>query len=265
MSVHAQTLTEESTTPVNQPSLRISNLSKVFVTERGSVPALDDVSLDIDAGEFVTVIGPSGCGKSTLLKIVAGLEPPSQGLVRLDAEPVVKPGNDRAVIFQEHRLLPWATVEKNVAANLSLRDRKIRRAVDDLLEITGLQDFKKSYPKELSGGMLQRVSIARALLREPKVLLLDEPFGALDAFTRAKMQGVLSEIWRTRGITMIFVTHDIDEAVRLGDRIILMSPRPGRIYRTLEGLPREHRAEVSGAHEALNEQIKAHFAAIGSL
>ncbi|NTZ18642.1 ABC transporter ATP-binding protein [Paenibacillus sp. JMULE4] len=211
------------------PLLSISKLNKTFQTNKGPVHALHQIDLNIKEGELITVIGPSGCGKSTLLKIIAGLDLQYDGEVALDGEPISRPGIDKGFIFQEPRLFPWLTVEKNIAADLSLKNPEVRRKVDELIELVRLTGFEKSYPRELSGGMAQRVAIARALLRKPKVLLLDEPFGALDAFTRAHMQEVLLDIWQKNRTTMIFVTHDIDEAVFLANRIVILKPRPGSI------------------------------------
>ncbi|GIO53987.1 ABC transporter ATP-binding protein [Paenibacillus cineris] len=209
--------------------LNITALSKSFETAKGRVEALHKVDLNIREGEFITVIGPSGCGKSTLLRIIAGLDGQYSGTITLGGQNITGPGIDKGFIFQEHRLFPWLTVEKNIAADLSLRDPGVRRKVDELIELVKLGGFEKAYPKELSGGMAQRVAIARALLRNPRVLLLDEPFGALDAFTRAHMQDVLLDIWRRNQTTMIFVTHDIDEAVFLANRVVILKPRPGQI------------------------------------
>ncbi|THF77264.1 ABC transporter ATP-binding protein [Cohnella fermenti] len=209
--------------------LEIRELSKSFRTDSKTVQALHHIELDVQEGEFVTVIGPSGCGKSTLLRIVAGLDVGYEGQATLDGRAISGPGIDKGFIFQEPRLFPWLTVEKNIAADLSLRNPEVKRRVGELIELVRLNGFEKAYPKELSGGMAQRVSIARALLRNPRILLLDEPFGALDAFTRAHMQEVLLDIWRRNGTTMIFVTHDIDEAVFLGSRIVILKPRPGEI------------------------------------
>jgi len=209
--------------------LTIEGLDKQFSTGKGTVHALHDIDLTIKEGEFVTVIGPSGCGKSTLLRIIAGLDRAYSGFVRLNGEPIKGPGIEKGFVFQEHRLFPWLTVEKNIASDLSLRDKEVRDNVDDLIKLVKLEGFEKSYPRELSGGMAQRVSIARALMRNPKVLLLDEPFGALDAFTRSHMQEVLLDIWRTNKTTMIFVTHDIDEAIFLANRVVILKPRPGEI------------------------------------
>lgn len=209
--------------------LSITELNKHFDAAGGKVQALEDVELEVQEGEFITVIGPSGCGKSTLLRIIAGLDTGYTGSVTLEGAAISGPGIDKGFIFQEHRLFPWLTVEKNIASDLPLGRPDIRQRVDELIELVKLGGFEKSYPRELSGGMAQRVAIARALLRSPKVLLLDEPFGALDAFTRAHMQAVLLDIWRRNRTTMIFVTHDIDEAVFLGNRVVILEPRPGRI------------------------------------
>jgi len=203
---------------------------KWFQTPQGTrIEALHNIQLKIKQGEFITVIGPSGCGKSTLLKIIAGLDTDHQGTVLLEQTQVVQPGIDKGFIFQEHRLFPWLTVEKNIAADLSLKDPDVRRRVAELIELVKLQGFEKAYPRELSGGMSQRVAIARALLRNPKVLLLDEPFGALDAFTRSHLQEVALNIWEQNRTTMILVTHDIDEAVFLATRVVVMNARPGTI------------------------------------
>ncbi|WP_433923542.1 ABC transporter ATP-binding protein [Paenibacillus taichungensis] len=209
--------------------LMISDLNKTFVAPVGEIIALNNIQLNVRKGELVTIIGPSGCGKSTLLKIVAGLDTQYTGTVLLNGKPIVGPSIEKGFIFQEPRLFPWLTVEKNIAANLSLRDVNVRRKVEELIDLVRLKGFEKSYPRELSGGMAQRVAIARALLRNPDVLLLDEPFGALDAFTRSHLQEVLLDIWQRNGTTMLFVTHDLDEAVFLGERVVIMNPRPGHI------------------------------------
>lgn len=209
--------------------LMISDLNKTFVAPVGEIIALNNIQLSVPKGELVTIIGPSGCGKSTLLKIVAGLDTQYTGTVLLNSKPITGPSIEKGFIFQEPRLFPWLTVEKNIAANLSLRDPVVRRKVEELIELVRLKGFEKSYPRELSGGMAQRVAIARALLRNPDVLLLDEPFGALDAFTRSHLQEVLLDIWQRNRTTMLFVTHDLDEAVFLGERVVIMNPRPGHI------------------------------------
>lgn len=214
-------------------ALTIQSLNKIFSTQTEEVIALKDVNLQIEQGEFITVIGPSGCGKSTLLKIIAGLDTTYEGIVELGRHPIKGPSLEKGFIFQEPRLFPWLTVEKNIAGDQSLKNPSVRKKVDELIQLVKLEGFETAYPKQLSGGMAQRVSIARALLRNPKVLLLDEPFGALDAFTRSHMQEVLLDIWTKNKTTMIFVTHDLDEAVFLGQRVVIMNPRPGHIKAVL--------------------------------
>ena len=218
---------------VSERALVIEHLNKIFTTQSEQIVALRDVDLHVKQGEFITIIGPSGCGKSTLLKIVAGLDSEYVGKVDLNGQPIKGPSLEKGFIFQEPRLFPWLTVEKNVAGDQSLKDPKVRERVRELIQLVKLEGFEKSYPKELSGGMAQRVSIARALLRNPDILLLDEPFGALDAFTRSHMQEVLLTIWQTNKTSMIFVTHDLDEAVFLGQRVVIMNPRPGHIKSVL--------------------------------
>ncbi|MFA6575596.1 MAG: ABC transporter ATP-binding protein [Nocardioides sp.] len=195
--------------------------------------ALDDLNLDVAAGEFLTVVGPSGCGKSTILDLVAGLAKPSGGRLTIDGKPITGPGLDRSVVFQQYTLLPWRTAAANVEFALEAKGgmTKKQRAEQarDYLDLVGLSEFANRYPHELSGGMKQRVAIARSLSYEPEVLLMDEPFGALDAQTRERLQEELIGIWRRTGTTVIFITHDIDEAVFLGQRVAVMSARPGRI------------------------------------
>ncbi|MBB6634788.1 ABC transporter ATP-binding protein [Cohnella thailandensis] len=245
--------------------LEIRELSKSFQTDSKTVQALRQIELDVKAGEFVTVIGPSGCGKSTLLRIVAGLDTGYQGSVTLDGQSIAGPGIDKGFIFQEPRLFPWLTVEKNIAADLSLRSPEVKRRVGELIELVRLNGFEKAYPKELSGGMAQRVSIARALLRNPKILLLDEPFGALDAFTRAHMQEVLLDIWKRNGTTMIFVTHDIDEAVFLGSRIVILKPRPGEIRAKINVDLPYPRKKASAAFQNFRYEVLSEFEKIDEL
>jgi NitT/TauT family transport system ATP-binding protein len=199
--------------------------------------ALDGVDLEIDAGEFLTLVGPSGCGKSTVLDLVSGLTKPTTGVITVDGRPVTGPGLDRSVVFQQYTLLPWRTARGNVefaleAAGVGKRDRA-RRALA-YLDLVGLGEFANRYPHELSGGMKQRVAIARSLSYEPGVLLMDEPFGALDAQTRERLQEELLQIWRRTGTTVVFITHDIEEAVFLGQRVAVMSSRPGRIKEVID-------------------------------
>ncbi len=223
-------------------AIRIEKLRKTYGGHAGagSVTALEDVTLEVASGEVVVVVGASGCGKSTLLRIIAGLELDHEGAVEVGGVPVRGPGLDRGFVFQEHRLLPWLTVEKNVAfgvADLPAEER--RRTVAEHVALVGLRGFERAYPHQLSGGMAQRVAIARALAPRPGVLLLDEPFGALDAFTRIQMQEELCRIWETERTTLVLVTHDIDEAIYLGDRVVVLGSRPGTVRRVLDvALPR---------------------------
>lgn len=230
--------------------LTIERLNKTFAAPSGPVVALSNIGLTVEPGQFITFIGPSGCGKSTLLKIVAGLDTDYEGTVELNGKAITGPGIEKGFIFQEPRLFPWLTVEKNIAANLSLRNVQVRKQVDELIELVRLQGFEKAYPKELSGGMAQRVAIARALLRKPEILLLDEPFGALDAFTRSHMQEALLDIWKNSGTTMLFVTHDLDEAVFLGEKVVIMNPRPGHIRNVIRiDLPYPRKRTASSFQE----------------
>ena len=208
------------------------DITMVFAGRAGPVKALDDVTVEVPDGHFACLVGASGCGKSTLLNIMAGLVRPTSGTVYVDEEPVVGPGTDRGMVFQSYTLYPWLRVRENVEFGPSLKGvakGERRKIADALLEEMGLSEFARAYPKELSGGMKQRVAIARALANEPKVLLMDEPFGALDALTRSSAQRFLTEIWEHHRRTIVFVTHDIDEAVFLGDTVFVMSPRPGRV------------------------------------
>jgi sulfonate transport system ATP-binding protein len=210
-------------------TLQINHVSKSFKNDHDNVHVLDDLNFSVKSGEFISIIGPSGCGKSTLLKLIAGLDLDYEGDIMVGGQEVNAPSKDRGFIFQEHRLFPWMTVEKNIAGNLSLKNREIRQKVDELLTLVNLKGFEKAYPRQLSGGMSQRVAIARALLRNPEVLLLDEPFGALDAFTRSHLQEALLDIWEKNQTTMVLVTHDIDEAVFLSTKVVVMNAKPGRI------------------------------------
>jgi NitT/TauT family transport system ATP-binding protein len=215
-----------------EPKLVISGLGKTFRTDRGETVALKGVDLGIGENEFVALVGTSGCGKSTLLSIAAGLEAQDEGSISIDTEPIVAPGLDRGVVFQSYTLLPWLTVLGNVEFALKAAGQPSKAARDiarDHLALVGLDDFADAYPSELSGGMKQRVAIARALSYRPKMLLMDEPFGALDALTRHHMQELLTRIWEKHRLTVLFITHDVDEAVYLSDRVAVMTNRPGRI------------------------------------
>ena len=216
-------------------SIRVWHVRKKFDSLDGGVTpgalALDDVSLTVTAGELVSVVGPSGCGKSTLLRMIAGLAKPTDGEISVGAEPIVEPSAERGLVFQDPNLFPWLTVRRNIESGLIARGvlREKRAEVDEFMRLVGLEAFANSFPHHLSGGMAQRVSLARALINHPKVLLLDEPLGALDAFTRMRMQDEVLRLWRARGTTMLFVTHDIDEAIYMSDRIVIMTQRPGKI------------------------------------
>ena len=223
----------------------IENLERVFTKEgdeSGAVTALDDINLHIEDKEFVCLVGPSGCGKTTLLRIIAGLDFPTSGSVTLDGKPVEGPDPERGMVFQEYSLFPWLRISDNITFGLTMRGasrEEKQRAAEEYLDLVNLEEFGRAYPHELSGGMRQRVAIARALANDPEVLLMDEPFGALDAQTRNLMQRELLEIWEKTKKTIIFVTHSVDEAVFLADRIVVLSPRPGRIKDIIDvDLPR---------------------------
>jgi NitT/TauT family transport system ATP-binding protein len=232
MAGAAEVLTTARSVEPAEPKIEINRLNKSYQGRNGEVTALQNVNLTINANEFVCVVGPSGCGKTTLLNIIAGLEEATDGTVTVDGNLVTGPGKERGVVFQQYALFPWKTVIKNVEFGLKLRglDRKAaREKAEKYLELVGLKDFAHSYPKELSGGMKQRVAIARAYAVEPEVLLMDEPFGALDAQTRAQLQEELLRTWETEKRTCFFITHDVEEAVILAQKVIIMSARPGRV------------------------------------
>lgn len=211
-------------------TLSIQNVNKSFTVDGQKVDVLKNINLEVQEGEFIAIVGHSGCGKSTLLKIIAGLEKNDTGLVTVDGKEVNGPGMDRGMIFQEHRLFPWMSIEKNVQLGLKgLSKEEKTKLSDQYLELVKLSEFKKAYPSQLSGGMSQRAAIARSLVSQPEVLLLDEPFGALDALTKIELQEELLKIRERFHNTMLMVTHDIEEAVYLADRIVVMSARPGRI------------------------------------
>ncbi|WER49242.1 ABC transporter ATP-binding protein [Cupriavidus sp. WKF15] len=215
-------------------TLEIAHLHKQYDVKGQALPVLEDVTLTIAPGEFVSIVGASGCGKSTLLRLVVGLEEDYRGEILLDGRRVAGTSLQRGIVFQEHRLFPWLTVEQNIRLSLLNTpgtEAEKSRNVREHIALVGLAGFEQAYPHQLSGGMSQRVAIARALVTRPDILLLDEPFGALDALTRAYLQQELHRIWQAEGITMILVTHDVEEAVYLGDRVVVMEPRPGRIRR----------------------------------
>ncbi|WP_216364953.1 ABC transporter ATP-binding protein [Paenibacillus sp. BIHB 4019] len=228
--------------------IEIRDLHKVYQTKKSSFEALRDIQLTIGSNEFLTILGPSGCGKSTLLRMVAGLDEPSSGMLALDGEEIVGPGAERGMVFQGYTLFPWLTVRENIEYGLKLQGipTLARRSISNYwLKIIRLERFDKSYPKQLSGGMKQRVAIARALANRPKVLLMDEPFGALDAQTKLEMQEMLLDVWQKEKTTVLFITHDIDEAIFLSQRIVVMGAGPGRILKQFKvNLPAERSPEV---------------------
>jgi NitT/TauT family transport system ATP-binding protein len=213
-------------------AIRVEGVRKSFASASGEVLALDGIDLEIAAGEFVCLLGPSGCGKSTLLNAVAGFSPPTAGRVLAGGREVTAPGPERAMVFQEYALFPWMSVEENVAFGLEVKglpEAEVRATVDAWLAKLGLSDFRRRFPKDLSGGMRQRVAIARVLAIDPPFLLMDEPFGALDALTRRNLQDELLRIWAGSGKTVLFVTHGIEESLLLADRVVVMTYRPGTV------------------------------------
>ena len=228
---------------MEQSELQIKDVYKNFIIDKHKHEILKGINIDVKKGEFISIVGASGCGKSTLLRIIAGLETLSSGEVILDNTPIRGTSPKCKMAFQESRLLPWKNVEKNIAFGLSknVDDKEKKRLVEHYINLVGLKGFEKALPKQLSGGMQQRVSIARALISNPQLLLLDEPFGALDALTKIHMQKEVLKIWEAEKKTMIFVTHDIEEAVYLSDRVIVLSERPGEIKKIINvelGRPR---------------------------
>lgn len=256
-------------TTTQQPFIAFRNVYKSFrdVRERRVVHALEDISMEIDQGAFVTVIGPSGCGKTTLLNILAGFEQPSSGGVYIEGRPINRPGADRGVVFQEYALFPWLTLRQNV--EYGPRERKvppprIRQTVDRVLGMVGLTGAENRYPHELSGGMRQRAALARVLVNDPKILLMDEPFAALDALTRGRLQQEVARVWAETRKTVFFVTHSVEEAVLLSDRVIAMSVLPGRLKADVEitlSRPRDPTSSSFNEHRrALESLLKQELA-----
>jgi len=265
-------LSPNGATTTVDPFVRIQSVEKVFASRRrAALKALDNVSLDIGAGEFVSIVGPSGCGKSTLMMMVSGLTPPSAGHIAIDSKEVTKPYTNLGIVFQRDALLEWRTVLDNVLFQVDIRHESrsasTPRAIE-LLKRAGLGGFEKYYPWELSGGMRQRVAICRALLGDPPLLLMDEPFGALDAMTREQMNLDLQRLWLDNRKTVLFITHSISEAVFLSDRVVVMSPRPGKIAAVVTiDLPRPRKLSMRegaafGRHVAL---IRETFQGFGLL
>jgi sulfonate transport system ATP-binding protein len=215
-------------------SLSITNFGRQFDSMTGNIVALEEINLHVEAGTFVSLVGPSGSGKSTILRAIAGLDTGYSGEVRANEELVRGPDTTRGLIFQEPRLFPWLTVTENISFGLRLSRFERAERVRELIDLVGLAGFEAAYPHQLSGGMAQRVAIARALAPSPEALLLDEPFSALDAFTRIRLQDALQQIWLSRQVTTLLVTHDIDEAIALSQRVVVLTPRPGRIAHVFE-------------------------------
>lgn len=243
--------------------LSAKSISLTYATDNGGLLALSDVSFDIDSGEFVCLVGPSGCGKSSLLKILSGLLLPTAGNAEFEGEPITRPRRRIGVVFQKSNLMPWRTVQQNITLPLELQNMpapQIMERASDLIELVGLAGFENARPRDLSGGMEQRVAIARALIHRPDVLLLDEPFGALDALTRERMAQELLRIWGRYRKTVIMVTHSISEAVLLADRVLVFTPRPGQLRADIPvGLPRPRTLEqtYSAQFGALAMQVRA--------
>ncbi|WP_321928111.1 ABC transporter ATP-binding protein [Paraburkholderia guartelaensis] len=247
---------------IEPTGLDILHVSKRYGAGESALVVLDDVTLHIRPGEFVSVLGTSGCGKSTLLRLIAGLDAGYSGAIMMRGERVGDTSLERGIVFQDHRLFPWLTAEQNILAalrNAPLSAREKHEAAAEHIALVGLKGFERAYPHQLSGGMAQRVAIARGLVNRPRVLLLDEPFGALDALTRSRLQNELLRIWERERITMILVTHDVDEAIYLGDRVVTMAPRPGRIRRIVDvTLPRP-RERADPRFVRLRDEILSDF------
>ncbi|KAA0968555.1 ABC transporter ATP-binding protein [Aureimonas fodinaquatilis] len=230
----------------DNPAIEIQNVTQHF----GKFQALDRIDLDIPQGQFLSVLGPSGCGKSTLMRAVAGLVPPTTGTIKIAGDQVVKPHPDVGIVFQRSTLLPWRSVVGNITLQLEMRGKSVdayRSRLNELIELTGLAGFEEALPHQLSGGMQQRVALCRALIHDPKILLMDEPFGALDAMTRETMNLELQRVWLESRKTVMFITHSISEAVFLSDRIVVMSQRPGRVAMTIDvDLPRPRNYTMVG-------------------
>jgi sulfonate transport system ATP-binding protein len=235
-------------TNISSNGVYIQKVKREFPLGNQTLEVLRDITLDIADGEFVTIVGGSGCGKSTLLKIIAGLDNATSGTVTINNNVITKPSVNIGVLFQESRLLPWYTVERNIEFGLSKKvpSKEKKELIQEYVNLVGLTGFEKALPGQLSGGMQKRVSIARTLINQPKLMLLDEPLGALDAFTKINLQQEIYEIWKKEKITIILVTHDIDEAIYLGDRVVVMSPKPGVIKKIIPvalGRPRDRTNE----------------------
>ncbi len=242
-----------------QPALTIRKLNKVFHTDSGYLNVLEAVNFDIATGELICITGPSGCGKTTLLQLIAGFMTPSGGSIQIKGRTVTRPGPDRCVVFQEDALFPWLTVAENIAFGVKriMSGNLLSREVHLYLEMVGLTAFKDYLPREISGGMKQRVALARVLILKPQVLLMDEPFGALDAQTREEMQNLLLFLWKELSHTIVFITHDLTEAITLADRIIMMSRNPGRIQSDIPVLLSRPRKKESDAFHQFYRELRS--------
>ncbi|AOA57874.1 ABC transporter ATP-binding protein [Acinetobacter larvae] len=259
-SVNYQSEQARVTLPLgsHQALLSLRNIQKYFVVNQQPVKVIENFNLNINEGEFIAIVGSSGCGKSTLLRLLAGLDADFEGEIIIDGKPIQGIAKDRAVVFQEHRLFPWLTVEQNIELGLlneNISAAHKREHIKNAIELIGLQHFEKAYPHQLSGGMAQRVAIARSLVTQPKIFLLDEPFGALDALTRHQMQNELLRIQSQQKMTTIFITHDVEEAVTLADRVVILKPKPGRIAQIIEVNLTRPRNRASFELHQLKERI----------
>jgi len=235
----------------------IENLGKTFIQNDVLVPVFDSIRLEIKKGEFVSLIGASGCGKSTLLRLIAGLIQPDSGTIMVNGEQITAPNPARGFAFQDHALFPWLNIYSNISFGLKMLGtfKEKKHLVNEWIERVGLRGFEKSFPHQLSGGMCQRASLARSFIVKPNLLLLDEPLGALDAFTRMNMQDEIINIQREEGTTMLMVTHDVDEAIYMSDRVVVMSPRPGRIRRIIDVKISKPRTRISSNFTALRNEL----------
>ncbi|NTW84276.1 MAG: ABC transporter ATP-binding protein [Chlorobiaceae bacterium] len=241
-------------------SLEIKRVRKQYKVSGAALQVLDDINLDVKPGEFISIVGLSGCGKTTLLRLIVGLESDYEGEILLDGRRLNGPSLDRGIVFQDHRLFPWLTVEKNIALGIVGKSEKEKKnIIASHIELVGLKGFEKSYPHQLSGGMSQRAAIARALVNQPEILLLDEPLGALDALTRMYMHKELERIWNKEKITMIMVTHDVEEAVYLSDKIVIMSAKPGRLQKIINVPLARPRDRASLDFAEMKEQVLEAF------
>lgn len=252
----------KTSTHSNAIVLKVNAVSKSFNLNGNLLNVLENIDLNVRKGEFVSIVGASGCGKSTLLRLIAGLDADYKGEIVWLGKSVIGTSLDRGIVFQEHRLFPWLTVKQNIALaldSLQLSQEEVNSRVNHQIALVGLTDFEDAYPHQISGGMSQRVAIARALVLKPSLLLLDEPFGALDALTRIKMQQELQKLWELEGTTTILVTHDVEEAVFLGDRIVIMEAKPGRVNRVIDvSLPRP-RVRTSRHFQQIKDDVLSDF------